>query len=445
MAEMTRNLGMAPYPDRSMKLTRAAFALALILAFCTPSRPLFAQQTGPAMPQSVSVQIKDVSPHSWPERNAWVIAVFTTLVAVTTTAFVTILTTGRQVIAQTRNLEKQLVENRENLKTQLQHLETERKNARLDEEKRRRTALAMALGFTGLLLEYRSDKWAQDAQDLIQRDIITRDDILRMRIAPEQSLEIDWQDAALLNQPDVYARFSLIRNYVARVNRRIDNLLRWFPEDRNEIQNHTQIRALLAELSTMLREVRRFCASANRLFEQQFEEAKEFIKNCRQLLADIPQRDLVSRVIKRGVNVSSTTPKYNEETIRFRDGQLATKITGPNRAQYDFDIAEWINNREEGAVATASGNVYYVFARGDRIFAVNTRASEVSRGYTGLPALQFGAQWKIPDFYDTSAVTELVLKYSVAGTGDAAAVRLDAPNPFDEYAHYQAMVTESAG
>lgn len=142
-----------------------------------------------------------------------------------------------------------------------------------------------------------------------------------------------------------------------------------------------------------------------------------------------------------------STPKYNQESVQYQNGQLALNITGESGAQFDFNQHKWSPTRPmgEGIVSTKSGNDYYIFTDAEKgiTYVVNTRET-VRRGklvaahteqYPGyLPAVEFGQPWDLPGFYITSDVESILLKYKKASNNYADVDRkIDGPNPFDTY------------
>lgn len=137
-------------------------------------------------------------------------------------------------------------------------------------------------------------------------------------------------------------------------------------------------------------------------------------------------------------------PKYTEETVQYKNGQLAIRLHGEFGTKFDFAKHKWSPTEpgEQAIVSTESGNDYYIFTDGHwRTYIVNTgesvRTGRLVAAYRDFPAklpqVQFGKSWNIPGFYRTTGVERILLRYKIAPEGHSVGSAIDGPNPFDKY------------
>lgn len=154
---------------------------------------------------------------------------------------------------------------------------------------------------------------------------------------------------------------------------------------------------------------------------------------------------------------SSSRPEVHQETIQYSDGQQALELTGPEGSVLDWNSHKYSPTQHydnEAIVLTSSGNGYYVATlyqgsepipvvvnigatiKQDRLVA----AENDSHRMPELPPVTLHRPWHIPDFYSTSGVEKVLLKYRKVGRGheDPSARKTDLtgaeiPNPFAQY------------
>lgn len=140
-----------------------------------------------------------------------------------------------------------------------------------------------------------------------------------------------------------------------------------------------------------------------------------------------------------------------QEILQYVDGQAVLSITGEPGDRFDWDRHKYSPTQTIGAaiVATKSGNAYYITGDSDWLRIVNMGQSlrEKKLVEARMPAgshlnpIEFGRSWSIPDFFDTTPVEKVLLRYKTVPAGRliSGGRMIDQPgttepNPFDQYA-----------
>jgi hypothetical protein len=248
-----------------------------------------AQVVGPTPQRPIAVTVVN-SNRSFADQWGWLITLVTAVVSVIGAGLFTTWNTRKQIQNQSANLKTQLKDQAETLKRQQK-----------SEEEIGRKAVVMALGSTCVKLASRTAVWAEQVKEYETKEV-TRYDIARLSIMPERLLDLDWRDAALLNDAEIYVRFNLVKDYIVRSNRRVDNLMRVFAN--NGVVKGQTIREPLSELSDFLKDFSDFCEGTSVMLQDKFKE--QFVTRCQNLFDKQP-------------GTLATISSSNEDTVRDQD------------------------------------------------------------------------------------------------------------------------------
>jgi hypothetical protein len=143
---------------------------------------------------------------------------------------------------------------------------------------------------------------------------------------------------------------------------------------------------------------------------------------------------------------------YDQDILRYVDGQLAIKISGEEGTVFDWEH-KWAPTQEgEAIVITESGTTYFIHNGYRETIIVDVRETKkqgrivamTTEEYpSALPAVEFHKPWQIPELGSTPPIQKVLLKYKNA-FGDAGEVsdidargydprQTDDPNPFAEH------------